>query len=369
MTVIEPDREPTPPAPAKGGARRSPTVIAWLVLALVLIVVVVGTSPFWAPGFAPLLPWGQPRSIDNAAAVPDISRLQARLDADDATVKQQAARLSQLESDVAALKRQADQISQVGEIQAALKDQAARLSQLEARPAASAPSAPPTPAQNPETAAAIKTLQDQVAKLSAGNEATGGEVAKLQSEIQKAIAANAAHRALLLALADLRVAVEGPAPFTAELAAVKALVGNDTAMKDRLASLHADAKTGLPTLAMLTERFDRSVAPAILRAPRDETHADWWQQIRERLERLVVIRRIGPGAPLPRDATEAAVTKANAALAAGDLAASVAALGDLSGDAAKAASAWLAQAKQRVAAETTLARLWQDEVARTGAKP
>ncbi len=370
MTIIEPDREPPTPTPAapRAGVRRSQMLIAWLVPALVLVIVVVGTSPFWAPGFAPLLPWGQPRSVNNTAAMPDISRLQAGLDADDATLKQQATRMSELEIDVAALKQQADKISQLGDVQATLKDHAARLSQLEARPAAATASAT-TPAQSPETAGAIKALQDQMAKLSAGAEATGGQVAKLQAEIQKAMAANAAHRALLLALADLRVAAEGPAPFSAELAAAKALAGNDAAMKGRLASLEADARTGLPTLAMLAERFDRSVAPAILRAPRGEANGDWWQQIRARLERLVVIRRVGPGGPLPRDPTEAAVTKTSAALGAGDLAAAVTALDDLRGDLAKAAAEWLAQAKRRVAAEATLAQLWQDEVARNGAKP
>jgi hypothetical protein len=368
MTVIEPDREPPTPTAAarKSHVTQAQVLIAWLVLVLGLVLLVVGTSPFWAPGFAPLLPWGQRSSVTESAPTLEISRLQAELDAADATLKQHAGRLSRLEGDIAASKQQAGQISQLGDLQAALKDQAARLAQLEARPTTAAGAAPPpVPVQSPQTAAAIKSLQDQIAKLSAGTEATGTQVAKLQAEIQKAVAANTAHRASLLAIANLRIAVEGPAPFTAELAAATALAGDDAKMKKALESLEADATSGLPTLAMLAERFDRSVAPAILRAPRVEAHADWWQQIRARVERLVVIRRIGPDAPTPRDQTEATVAKADAALGAGDLSAAVAALDDLSGDAGKAAALWLAQAKRRVAAEALLAQLWQDKVAKS----
>lgn len=368
MTAIEPDRKPPTPTAATQKARvtRAQVLIVWLVFVLGLVVLVVGTSPFWAPGFAPLLPWGQRSPVTDSAPALEISRLQAELDTADATLKQHAARLARLEGDIAASKQQAEQISQIGDVQVALRDQAARLSRLEARTAAAAPAPPqlaPTP--SPETVAAIKSLQDQIAKLSAGTEATGGQVAKLQAEIQKAVAANAAHRALLLAIANLRIAVEGPAPFTAELAAATALAGDDAKMKKALASLEPVAKTGLPTLAMLADRFDRAVAPAILRAPRGQTPAGWWQQIRARVERLVVIRRIGPDAPAPRDPTEAAVAKADAALGAGDLAAAVAAIDDLSGDAGKASAPWLAQAKRRVAAEALLTRLWQDEVAKS----
>ncbi|MGH6979897.1 MAG: COG4223 family protein, partial [Stellaceae bacterium] len=175
-----------------------------------------------------------------------------------------------------------------------------------------------------------------------------------------------AERALLLSLAALRVAVEGSGPYDAELAAARTLAGDRQEMKDGLAPLADDAKTGVPSTAALAERFDRSVAPAILRARGEPRSGDWWQQIRARLERLVVIRRVAPGGPAPRDATEAAVSKAAAALRAGDLAHAVAALDDLSGDAALAAAPWLAQARRRLDAEAALAKLWRDAVAKAG---
>jgi hypothetical protein len=359
MTVLEPNQELPPPPPQiatpKTGTTRSQmlTALLVLVLALALIVVVLLTSPFWAPDAARVLPWAPPPLT---AAKPDdaaVRRLQARLDADETELKQQGARLSGLD-----------------EAEGAIKDQERRLARLETR--AVEPSVlPQVPAavmeQASESDAAIKTLEAQIDRLTANNSATSDRLAKLEANIKTAVAANSAHRARLIAFANLRIAAGGAAPFTAELAAAQALAGDDAATKDALASLSDSAKAGLPTTAALAERFDRNVAPAILRSPQYDANASWWQQMRSRIERLVVIRRIGPGGSPPSDAAEAAVTKADAALRVGDLGAAVTALDVLPVNAAKAAAPWLARAKQRLTAETTLAMLWRDEVARSSA--
>src|SRR5579859_5770157 len=46
---------------------RSAGAAAWLALILVVVAALVGSSPYWAPGLAVLLPWG-PRSTDEALA-------------------------------------------------------------------------------------------------------------------------------------------------------------------------------------------------------------------------------------------------------------------------------------------------------------
>jgi len=334
---------PAPPQ-AKPAGSRSAQIIAWLVLALVVVVVAVGTSPFWAPTLTAVLPWGQRPAVqaDNSAAV-SVRSLENRL----------------------------------GAAETALKEQADRIARLEARPVAAppAPAPAPTPAaptpspapaqQSAASADAIKALQDQLAKLTADQKTREARIDQLESRIAASGEQGRAERAMLLALAGLRVGVEGSGPYTAELAAVQSLAGDRPEVKDTVAKLAEDAKTGLPSTASLTERFDRNVAPAILRARGNTKSGDWWQQIRGRLERLVVIRRIAPGGPAPRDATEAAVARADAALRAGDLTHAVAALDDLSGDAALAAAPWLAQAKRRLDAEAALAKLWRDEIAKT----
>jgi hypothetical protein len=337
---------------AKPGITRQQRAIAALVLALAIVIVAVGTSPFWASGIAPLLPWGQPQPTADSGA-DAVRDLQTRLDADEATLKQQAARLSQLSA-----------------VELAIKDQAARLATLETRPAAPAATpAPPAPAaESPESAAAIAALQDRLAKLTASAAAAGDRLAKLESKVDQASQTGHADRALLLSLANLRVAVEGSTPFAAELAAARSLTGDKADTQQALATLRDDAKSGLPSLALLTEQFDHRVAPAILRARGEAKNQDWWGQVQARLERLVVIRRIAPGGVEPGDATEAAVARADAALKAGDLAAAVAALDHLSGARAAAGAAWLAQAKQRLAAETAVEKLWRQESARVAAE-
>jgi hypothetical protein len=347
MSIPEPAPDSPPPSPwaappwATAGVTRPQTTIAWLALALAIVVLLVATAPFWAPGVVPLLPWSRAnpeRGVDAA------SMLQGRLDAD--------------ETKLTAL--------------------GARLAALEARPVATPPrlaASPPAPAtlqlapqaQSPEIAAAIKALQDQMAKLAGQSTTTGDRLTKLETTISNAGEKGRADRTLLLALANLRVAVEGSAPFAAELAAVQTLAEGKPEVKQALAPLGVDAKSGLPSLAALTERFDRSVAPAILRARAEIASTDWGDQILARLERLVVIRRIAPGGPAPSDVAEAAVAQADAALKAGDLTGAVAALGKLSGPSAAAAAPWLAQAKTRVAAEADLAKLWREESARIAA--
>lgn len=351
MSTQEPVELVPAPAAIEPKVSRSAPIIAWLVLALVIVVVAVGTSPFWAPALTPVLPWGQHPEThrDNSAAT--LRSVENRLAADET----------------------------------ALKDQAARIAQLEARPVVSppalaavpaptpAPTATATPAAPPQqseaSADAIKALQDRLAKLAADQSASGTRIDQLEGKVAAAGEKGRAEQTFLLALAALRVAVEGSEPYAAELSAVRPLAGDRPETKDTITRLAEDAGTGLPSTAALAERFDRTVAPAILRARGDTRSGDWWQQIRARLERLVVIRRVTPGGPAPRDATEAAVAKADAALRTGDLAHAVTALDDLSGDAALAAAPWVAQAKRRLDAEAALTKLWRDEVARAGDKP
>ena len=347
MSTTEPPAEPAPPA-TKPAASRATLAIAWLVLALVIVVAVVGTAPYWAPALTPVLPWGQRPVVQHDNSAIALRSLENRLAADEAALKEQAGRIVKLEArPIVATPAPAPTPA----------------------PVAAAPTPPPTPPQqNQESADAIKALQDQLAKLTADQKAREARIDQLEGKIAAAGERGRAERALLLALASLRVGVEGSGSYVAELAAVQSLAGDRQDVKETLAALADDAKTGLPSTAALAERFDRNVAPAILRARGDPKSGDWWQQIRARLERLVVIRRVAPGGPAPRDATEAAVAKADAALRAGDLAHAVAALDDLSGDAALAAAPWVAQAKRRLDAEAALAKLWRDEIAKAGDK-
>jgi hypothetical protein len=346
-----PPGEP-PPAP-RLGTDPLHRVIAGLALLLLVVLALVATAPYWAAA----LPWGRGGATRDLAA---IRALQSRLDGDDAALKDDAARLRRLEAaDTGAIKALSARVARLESAAGLIENLADRVARLEARPPPAAPKPPPAAADT----AALEALKDQVAKLAAASATAGGKLAKLEAELGAIGARDRAEAARIMALADLRAAIDRAAPYGAELAAVEALASDKAKIETALAPLAAAAKTGLPSLAALTERFDRETAPAILRARGVTRNPSFGAQILARLERLVVIRRIDPGAPLPHDPVEAAVVRAEDALKSGDLRRAVAALDQLPAAAAAAAAPWLGQAKRRLAAEAALDTLWQAETA------
>ena len=138
----------------------------------------------------------------------------------------------------------------------------------------------------------------------------------------------------------------------------------------RCSRLSGAAATGIPSAALLAERFRAEGAPAILRAAPATAQAgdDLAQRVLARVESLVTIRRIDPGgSATPADATEAAVRTAGGAFEHGDLAGAIAALQGLSGAAADAAKPTLAAAQQRRDAESAVAGLAQKTASRLAA--
>jgi hypothetical protein len=138
------------------------------------------------------------------------------------------------------------------------------------------------------------------------------------------------------------------------LRSLAALGGQDEAVRQAAAELAPGAASGVPSLAQLRESF-APVAPEIVqrgRAPEGDSLID---QAAGNLLRLVTVRPVG--ADVEGEDPAARVARAEANLAAGDLAAAVAELEALKGPAADAATDWLTQAKRRVAANAALDRL------------
>jgi len=162
---------------------------------------------------------------------------------------------------------------------------------------------------------------------------------------------------LLLALAPLESALRGTQPFSAELAPIETAAQDRPEVKAALAPLEALAPQGLPSLATLARRFEQDVAPAVMRSARTRSNADWSDRVLDELRGLVVVRRTGDVGAQSKDPVEAALARAEQALAANDLAGAVAALEGLPRRAAAPAKDWLAAAKGRLAAETAMATL------------
>jgi hypothetical protein len=311
--------DPTPPKSPPPNAAKKPSrppirVPATASLAVILIVALglVGTSPYWAPSLMPLLPWSEPQTPQPNPA-------------QDQTAQQ-----------LAAIQQQLEQLTSLGN----------RVGALENR-------------QPPDASAAIAPLASQVQQLDARID----QIDKLMVQLTRDAANNAEspQRVLMISLASLGNAVASSRPFSAELASVEAQAQNRKGWAASLRPLEAPSKTGIPSIAILTQRFGDTVAPAILRADANtpKSQENMAESMWARLRSLVIIRRVdGNGGS--SNPTDQAVNAAQAALNKSDLAGAVNALSALSGAAAKAAQPWLKDAQQRIDAEQTIAKLSQD---------
>jgi hypothetical protein len=166
--------------------------------------------------------------------------------------------------------------------------------------------------------------------------------------------------ALVLAVGNLRQALATNEPFDKALQALKALAGDSPEISAAVALLAKDAPKGLPTRAVLAERFE-VLAGKIVQASREVEEKNWLDRAVNRMSKLVNWRRIdGKG---EKSSVDALVASAEAHLKAGNLKAAIQAVEGLSVSppgntkAAAMAASWLADAKARLAAERAVAGL------------
>lgn len=325
--LADPVAAAPPPEPSRSG------LAAILGACLALFVVLVLAAPYWAPAIVPLLPWG---GSPPAAAPEQPGPALADLDR----------RVAALEQRPAAASAPAPTVD-LAPLQNQLTQQQQSLQALEERVGALATNVDQRPAGDP---AAVQELRTTTGKL-------GAAVADLDSRLGK-ISASAgdsrADQALVLGLGQLRQSLLGSAPFTADLAAVTALAHDRPEVAAALAPLATDAARGIPSLAILQQRFAAG-AGAIANAGTSPPPAanDWGGIALAKLRGLVTVRRVGSAA-IVNGGPPAAVATAEQALAAGDLAGAVAALATLTGDAATAAKPWLDDANRRLTAAAAL---------------
>lgn len=259
-----------------------------------------------------------------------------------------AARLSALE--------EAEAAAPQGTPDAALTD---RLSELEARIAA-VQSAPAAPAADPALASELASLKAQVEGLQAGGGAAVQEaLAAVQQKLDAAStaadeistrAAAAGQQALATAaLGRIRAALDSGLPYGSALADLGPAVGD--AMPAVLAEA---AEAGLPTLNTLRDRFPEAARAGIEAALTADPGASWGQRIGNFLRAQTAARSLSPREGADADAV---LSRAEAALAAGDAAGALAGVKSLPEAAQAAMAPWIALAEQRLAAEAALADL------------
>ncbi len=176
----------------------------------------------------------------------------------------------------------------------------------------------------------------------------------------------------LLAITQLRDAVDRGTPFTAELHAARALaVAEDAAIVDQaVTGFIPYAATGLPTNSALTTRFEKLHSTIARVAPSPEGDS-WLARVLQRLQGAITIRRTdgSTAAAGDEDGTLIVMAKASTALNAGDFWGAIRVMESLRGKPAEVASGWMTFARARAAADEALSRLTAHALGRTAASP
>ncbi|HEY7609289.1 MAG TPA: uroporphyrinogen-III synthase, partial [Alphaproteobacteria bacterium] len=257
-----------------------------------------------------------------------------------------AAQMKQAGDKIAALERRLGEVVQArpaneGELKAQLERQAAEAKAALERFAG-------------EARAAAQKLAGEAELLRKDLAALQGRVGALAEDVRRAGSAGNETGALIVALGQLRRAVQDGAPYRPAFDAARALAKDRKEFEPALAVLGARADQGVPTTPQLRARFDR-LSVAVLRAEAaPKADSGLWDRIWSRLQTLVTVRRVGEVAG---DTAAAHLSRAEAALARSDLAEAVKQISALRGPAGDAAAAWLADAKARLVTDAALAEL------------
>jgi hypothetical protein len=328
------DRPPSRTLPRLRGREGWGRIAIELAGALLLVVALIATGPLWAP----LLPW-------SAAPVRNDAELEPRIDRVEAAVEQS--------------RRQSQQAEAAAN--AALQGLDRRVAALEASSAA--------PASD------VAEMRRQVAQLGATTADLTTRVAAIDKTVHSEAAGDPTDIALVLALLEIRDAVEVGRPFAAAYETLAALAHARPEIAAAAAPLAEPATTGVAARPVLADRL-RELAGAIATvgaapksAPENAPGATqgWADQALSRLRGLVTIRRVGEPATGPSGGSVAtAVNAALRALAGGDLEGAVGALDAMTGAPAEVARPWLRMAKERLAVEAALQQIEALLVARLG---
>lgn len=344
--------------PWGAGARRGRRAATglWAAAAAVVLVLAAAAGAWLAFDRAILAPERETAAAEAARFDRALAALGARADRFEAELaRRDAAGRSQDPALEARLAGLAERIAALEAAEARPDALAGRMEALEARLAAG---------RDPATdEAAAGAAAEREARRDAALRALTATVAALEARLERLRrgAAPSAGRegAMLLAIGQLRAALDRGRPFQRELEALRRIRGADGAA-DPIAAL---APAGIPTEAALVREFPARAAEAA-RAAFADGDGGWIDRSWARLSRLVTVRRVGADAP--GDGASAVLARAEALLEAGDLAGAAAALAPLDGAPAEAMAAWRAGALARAAAETALARLAEAALAESG---
>ncbi|OYU20038.1 MAG: hypothetical protein CFE34_02175 [Rhodobacteraceae bacterium PARR1] len=341
-TMPEPERKPDPqPAPVASASRKSG---GGVVLGMILGAVIAAGAGVGVVRYAPQL-LGQAQTAADPAAAQALTDLQAQVAALSARLDALPAADASLPDRVTALEQAAP--PDTAALQARLDELAAR---IDALPAPAAGAAPAT--------ADLQALRDQIAALQSGAVVSDKANALAAEAEQRLTEARDAAAALTAATQTATAATLRQAALGRIGAALETGVPYAAALADlgEVPPVLADnAATGLPALTALQASFPYAARRGLEAAITADMGASWTERVTNFLRTQTGARSL---TPREGDDPDAILSRAEAALAKGDVAAALAEVATLP-DPAKAAMAdWTAQAdlrQQAVQALTALA--------------
>jgi hypothetical protein len=278
----------------------------------------------------------------------DLSALDARIKALETKKAEPAPDLSELTGRVARLEESLKALGETASAGGSVADAAAlgaRLSDLEQRLQAQ------IDAKLAERDASGHQAIDEMKSAIADLNAKVGALSVAERGADQD-AASAKSAASVLALANLRAAIDSGRPYATELASLRSLapgIGN-------FGALPAFAEQGIPTLAELTTSFktasDEAAGAVPAAASEDES---FFSSVLQSAKSMVKVRRIDGDAT--GDGPDAVLTRAGAKLKQGDLIEAIQAVDGLQGTPRQALASWIDAARARASAEDTLTRL------------
>lgn len=171
--------------------------------------------------------------------------------------------------------------------------------------------------------------------------------------------------ALLLAVGQLREAVDRGDPYASELKAVAAIADGNAPFEPLIATLDAYAGSGLMSRVALRARF-AATANAVTRAVTAPKSDSWIDRTLSSLAGIVTLRRIDDGAADEGDPM-VLLARAESRVMANDLAGAAMVLEQLDGPAAVAAQPWVQAVAAKMVADAALSDLTSLAVAEIGA--
>lgn len=347
-----------PPA----SARRSSGFMPGLGMGVLLAVAVAGATIYTQPYWRGFFDKGDGTQSDAVtAALGDmearLAEMQAALPADNsAALSGLSERLATLESALsqgggqdpdtrAALESLNTQMARLTDRLAAAEQDLASLSSVAASP-------------SPELSDRLSSEAQRLDDLLREQSELATRLAETEDALSKAAAAREAapgsrETLMLLAVLQLRDALRGSGPYDQPITMLQNLAGDDPALASAIAPLERRAAAGLPSLLELQASFPE-VARRIAAIEVGEEGEGWSAGVLRRMAEAVNLRPVGLVEGIEPTAIAA---RAEVKLNDGDLAGAVAELDALEGAAAEAAASWRADAEARLAADQAVSTL------------